>query len=380
MYPFSNSSKNKGFTIPELLVIITIIVIIATLTYVYYLAPSKARGRDSRRIAEINDIRKAIQMYYIDHGHYPTSTESETWCSLEITDPSDPRYCDYLRDALVPHYIKDLPQDPRALQTEGSKFYSYQYISSSSASQYKLHADLETMPSYEVYSMGGRGIVYTSPPSGNVPPIANDDFATTAGTTPVDIDVLANDVDPNTPGEHPGEIDPSTVSIIEKPKGGTTSVNLVNGIITYTNDGTTSDPGGIQCPGDHCCGGGVPRTVRGYAYIDGASAPDGTRAIIFFSSCNQWDSYTLNFGDGYYIIDFDCPDGLVGKMYIEHNGAFYRARDKNGDPAEVHIVHGKIVYSNTDLYIAPSSDSFTYTVKDTHGAESNEANVDVDIQ
>ncbi|MCD6177853.1 right-handed parallel beta-helix repeat-containing protein [bacterium] len=225
--------RQKAFTLPELLVIIFIIGILAVLIVMYF-SHSKAKARDSRRISEINDLRKAVQMYYLEHGHYPTSTDSEDWCSLEITDSTDPHYCKYLRQELVPKYIKDLPQDPRALQTEGTKYYSYQYITTSSASQYKFHADLETMPPYEVYSIGGKAVVYNSPgssppPPSNNPPVANPDSATTCIETAIDIDVLANDSDPDDGG---AEIDPSTVVVEQNPSHGT-ATPLATGEIRY---------------------------------------------------------------------------------------------------------------------------------------------------
>ncbi|MFC1810159.1 tandem-95 repeat protein [Patescibacteria group bacterium] len=62
------------------------------------------------------------------------------------------------------------------------------------------------------------------------PPTANDDSATTNEDTPVDIDVPANDTDPD------GTIDDATVAIVDLPSDGGVSVNPTTGVVTYTPD------------------------------------------------------------------------------------------------------------------------------------------------
>ena len=64
----------------------------------------------------------------------------------------------------------------------------------------------------------------------NDPPVAVDDIATTPEDTPVVIDVLDNDYDPD------GEIDPTTVDIVDDASHGSTSVNPTTGVVTYTPD------------------------------------------------------------------------------------------------------------------------------------------------
>ncbi len=61
-------------------------------------------------------------------------------------------------------------------------------------------------------------------------PFANNDNEVTPGNTPIAIDVLANDTDPN-PG---GMLVPLTVTVATSPKDGSTSLNTTTGAITYT--------------------------------------------------------------------------------------------------------------------------------------------------
>jgi len=62
----------------------------------------------------------------------------------------------------------------------------------------------------------------------NDPPVANDDSATTNEETAVVIDVTANDTDVD------GTIDKTTVNITVGPSNGSTSVDPVTGMVTYT--------------------------------------------------------------------------------------------------------------------------------------------------
>jgi len=65
----------------------------------------------------------------------------------------------------------------------------------------------------------------------NSPPVANDDTATTLAGANVPIDVTANDTDPD------GNLDPSTVTVVDEPANGDTEVDGNTGQISYTPAG-----------------------------------------------------------------------------------------------------------------------------------------------
>ena len=66
--------KNKsGFTIVELLVVIVVIAILATVMYISYNG-IQARTRDDRRLTDVANIEKAMELYYSDNGSYPVPT------------------------------------------------------------------------------------------------------------------------------------------------------------------------------------------------------------------------------------------------------------------------------------------------------------------
>ena len=104
----------KGFTLIELLVVLAVIGLLAAIVLVS-LNSSRAKARDLVRMVNLTEMKKALEMYYADHGSYPnfySYTNSSDcgvgWCDLET--------------ALAP-YIKELPQDPLGLQ--GNYYFHY---------------------------------------------------------------------------------------------------------------------------------------------------------------------------------------------------------------------------------------------------------------
>ncbi len=61
-------------------------------------------------------------------------------------------------------------------------------------------------------------------------PIAVNDAAVTSPETPVDIDVLLNDIDPES------ALDPATVMVISGPSNGSVTVDAMTGVVTYSPD------------------------------------------------------------------------------------------------------------------------------------------------
>lgn len=64
------TKKNWGFTIIELMVVMTIIAILATLGINSYTAALR-KGRDAKKISDLNTLKQSLVMYRADNGVYP---------------------------------------------------------------------------------------------------------------------------------------------------------------------------------------------------------------------------------------------------------------------------------------------------------------------
>jgi prepilin-type N-terminal cleavage/methylation domain-containing protein len=67
-----------GFTIVELLVVIVVVGILATISIVAY-GSTQAKSRDAIRYADAKSILKALELYKADRGYYPNWNQDSTW-------------------------------------------------------------------------------------------------------------------------------------------------------------------------------------------------------------------------------------------------------------------------------------------------------------
>lgn len=111
--------NQRGFTLVELLVVIAIIGILATLLLLQ-LGVARQRARDAKRIADINQVRTALELNYDDNGQYP---QQATYAGLAAS--------------LVPRYLTLLPVDPLNVSPT---VYSYAF---NGLVRYHLSAELE---------------------------------------------------------------------------------------------------------------------------------------------------------------------------------------------------------------------------------------------
>jgi len=110
-------NTQRGFTLIELLVVIAIIGILSSIVLAS-LSHARTKAKDTRRISDMEQIRIALEMFFVDKGHYPgNSVEGVSNLGEQIGDDNGP-----IEQALSA-YLPSLPKDPRH---DGSiYFYSY---------------------------------------------------------------------------------------------------------------------------------------------------------------------------------------------------------------------------------------------------------------
>lgn len=71
-YVDTMTCMKRGFTIIELLVVMAIIGMLASIMFVTF-STLQAKSRDTRRVEDIRELQKALGMYYISANQFPSS-------------------------------------------------------------------------------------------------------------------------------------------------------------------------------------------------------------------------------------------------------------------------------------------------------------------
>lgn len=129
--PLSGTRLLTGFTLVEMLVVVGIVALLAFVVTVAIFS-ARQRSRDARRIADINQVRIALEQYFKGKKNYP--------------DPSPQRYCGL--EIPLAAYLSVLPRDPQDTGVSCSVSSRYEYYTESTLQpkQWLLRAALFELP------------------------------------------------------------------------------------------------------------------------------------------------------------------------------------------------------------------------------------------
>lgn len=185
-------------------------------------------------------------------------------------------------------------------------------------------------------------------------PEAKDDVLVTQVTNPVDIDILANDSDPD------GNLDPTSVAIVANPAHGTVVIDPGTGKATYTADGTFD-------------------TSDSFSYT--VNDNDGNVSNVAQVTITKSDLAPVAQDD-----NVSTEKNVEATFVVLGNDSDDIGLDVSTVTILTSAVHGKlavdaktgeVVYTPDTNYSGP--DSFTYTVNDGSGQTSNVALVSIDV-
>ena len=124
-YMYRYTQSRTGFTLVELLVVMGIIFLLASVVFV---AVNSARegARDKQRKVDLKNLQLAIELYKEAHGQYPPECpNSTTWVGPGPLPAWGTQCDDDWISGLAPNFIPELPEDPTDEQASG-RGYLYQ--------------------------------------------------------------------------------------------------------------------------------------------------------------------------------------------------------------------------------------------------------------
>lgn len=159
--------QQQGFTLIEILIVVAIIAILASVVLVG-LGPTQRAGRDARRLSDLREVQTGLELYYNKCGYYPgvavaAGTACGSWSAGNTWDDMTTAL-----KGTTDIGISTIPQDPTAGHT-------YYYGTNAQGTGYLIAAQLEdinngaftnyTAPDASGYTVGGSASDITWPGS-----------------------------------------------------------------------------------------------------------------------------------------------------------------------------------------------------------------------
>ncbi len=131
-----NLKLKKGFSLVELLVVITIIAILSVVAYTA-VGGQTTKAKNSRRMQDLTTIQTALEIFFAEKGKYPDMLDGAV--DGKTTD-------------LTPKHMPKMALDPTSTKAKGV---SYKYMTNDTNKKYILAATIEKEDDkYEAYVVG----------------------------------------------------------------------------------------------------------------------------------------------------------------------------------------------------------------------------------
>jgi len=141
-------SRENGFTLVELLVVMAIISILSLITFGQF-QTARRKANDVSRKGDLNSLTKALQMYYADYGSFPISSNGY----LTVGTGTTVFWGGTFQDTASPPYVymKIMPRE------NNSSMPRYCYVTSADGKSYGLFAMLENTADNQCSLTDGQG-------------------------------------------------------------------------------------------------------------------------------------------------------------------------------------------------------------------------------
>lgn len=115
----NRSRAMRGFTLIELVVVISILAILAG-ALIPRVTNRMAQSRDMRRLSDLQAVKAAVDQYYIDKGAYPVAKTNASFGGWDVSQDGD-----FIPILVQSGYLQDMPKDPLNDATYQYRYYVY---------------------------------------------------------------------------------------------------------------------------------------------------------------------------------------------------------------------------------------------------------------
>jgi prepilin-type N-terminal cleavage/methylation domain-containing protein len=119
-----------GFTIVELLIVIVVIAVLATLPVAAY-SGMQQRGRDTQRVSDMKAIVKGLEMYKTITGAYPTASTANVISGWEASSINPSQFLFVLKTSNVMSVVPVDPVNNSTTDTHGMLYRYFKYAAGS---------------------------------------------------------------------------------------------------------------------------------------------------------------------------------------------------------------------------------------------------------